>query len=176
MRGLQGAGQGARQVPAHLLFASPPERLLCSGPGALLPARMRPGAGRAGARRPAPPPAAGRARASSSSSSSAAGAAVEEWAIIEDPAGRLGRVTHVGEGEGGAVVVTAEELVPYPAGGAGWWTLGEAEFSVAAGDGLRVLEDVEYEQRMDDDRVANPHGEHAVEVFRLGDLDPGPPW
>ena len=103
-------------------------------------------------------------------------AAVEEWAIIEDPAGRLGRVTHVGEGEGGAVVVTAEELVPYPAGGAGWWTLGEAEFSVAAGDGLRVLEDVEYEQRMDDDRVANPHGEHAVEVFRLRDLlDPGPP-
>ena len=107
---------------------------------------------------------------------SEAEAAVEEWAIIEDRAGRLGRVTHVGEGEGGAVVVTAEELVPYPAGGAGWWTLGEAEFSVAAGDGLRVLEDVEYEQRMDDDRVANPHGEHAVEVFRLRDLlDPGPP-
>ena len=111
-----------------------------------------------------------------SEAEAAAVAAVEEWAIIEDRAGRLGRVTHVGEGEGGAVVVTAEELVPYPAGGAGWWTLGEAEFSVAAGDGLRVLEDVEYEQRMDDDRVANPHGEHAVEVFRLRDLlDPGPP-
>ena len=62
--------------------------------------------------------------------------------------------------------VTCEELVP-PREGDEWWTLGEAEFSFKPSDAKHTKVDYDYEQRQIADRIANPHSEHAEEIFRL---------
>ena len=48
-----------------------------------------------------------------------------------------------------------------------WWTLGEAEFSFKSSDAKHTKVDYDYEQRQIADRIANPHSEHAEEIFRL---------
>ena len=104
---------------------------------------------------------------------SAVARALNEWDVIR-VGGKVGRVVSIEQG-----IATVEELLP-PAeaeeeGGGGWWTLGEGEFTVRVEEGqgeegrpaaYRVI-DYDYEQRQIADRIANPHSEHAEEIFRL---------
>merc|ERR1711934_435479 len=83
--------------------------------------------------------------------------AINEWDVIVWK-GRVGRVERD--------AISCEEL---QAGEDNWWTLSDSTFTVdsASEEGnIRVVE-YDYEQRQIQDRIANPHSEHAEEIFFL---------
>jgi len=86
--------------------------------------------------------------------------AINEWDVIVWK-GRVGRVDRVERD-----TISCEEL---QAGEDNWWTLSDSTFTVdsASEEGnIRVVE-YDYEQRQIQDRIANPHSEHAEEIFFL---------
>ena len=74
----------------------------------------------------------------------------------------LGRVTHVGGAE-----VELDELAR-DVHDAGVWVLSGREVRVRMADVVSVV-DADYSSRIDPDRISNPHGEHAHEVWALRD-------
>ena len=77
------------------------------------------------------------------------------------PGTSVGRVSFV-EASG---TIDIDELACEDAS-AGLWVEGGQSYSVQASAVQRVLE-YDYGQRMEQDRVANPHGEHAEEIWQL---------
>lgn len=81
----------------------------------------------------------------------------------------IGCVTDVSEKEGVAMV---EELTPETGAdsrpGYTMWVEAGCEHAVPLVSVLRVL-DADFSQRMDSDRVANPHGEHAHGVWEISE-------
>jgi hypothetical protein len=73
--------------------------------------------------------------------------------------GKVGRVETV-DTDG---TLTCEELE----GRRGeWWTIGGGTFTLSAEEEEEVLSlEYDYEQRQIQDRIANPHSEHAEEIF-----------
>jgi hypothetical protein len=99
----------------------------------------------------------------------------DEWDVVlfredsgESAELSLGRVAFVDSAEANVVV---DVLEPYEdaddgEGGRALWTPSEVQKTLPLSCLHRVMT-FEYSQRMEADRVSNPHGEHAVEVFSL---------
>ena len=96
----------------------------------------------------------------------------DEWDVVlfredsgEGAESRLGRVSFVDSAD-----VLVDVLEPYEEAvgeeGKALWTPSEVQKRLPLGCLQRVVP-FEYSQRMEADRVSNPHGEHAVEVFSL---------